>query len=103
ASAPSPTTATGTTSPVAMAVALAVLGAGMLAFVVWRVPETARTRNPKAMHARALFAQIGRTLAHPGSNSLVYVAGTFVCRRLLARYGLVGTVQRGRRSAPWLA
>ncbi|HEX6016530.1 MAG TPA: MFS transporter, partial [Burkholderiaceae bacterium] len=116
---------------------LAVLGAGMLVFVVWCVPETARTRNPKVTHARALFAQIGRTLAHPafrawtalvcasygglmvflagssfllierlrlsvwecglamGSNSLVYVVGTFVCRRLLARCGLVGTVQRG--------
>ena len=30
-----------------------------------------------------------------GSNSLAYVLGTFICRRLLARHGLVGTVQRG--------
>lgn len=116
---------------------LAGLGAGLLAFVVWVVPETARTRNPQATQLRALLGQLRRTMAHPafrawtalvcasygglmvfltgssfllieqlglsmwecglavGSNSLVYVAGTFACRRLLARYGLVGTVQRG--------
>ncbi|MCG3189791.1 MAG: Inner membrane transport protein YdhC [Burkholderiaceae bacterium] len=116
---------------------LAAVGAGLFAFVVWRIPETVRSRNPQATHARALLQQLGRTLAHPtfrawtalvcgsygglmvflagssfvliehlglsvwecglamGSNSLVYVIGTFVCRRLLARHGLVGTVQRG--------
>jgi MFS transporter, DHA1 family, multidrug resistance protein len=30
-----------------------------------------------------------------GSNSIGYVIGTFLCRRLLARHGLVGAVQRG--------
>jgi len=116
---------------------LAAFGAGLLAFIVWRVPETVRTRNPQATHARALVAQLGRALAHPafrawtllvcgtygglmvflagasfvlidhlglsawqcglamGSNSVAYVAGTFICRRLLARHGLVGAVQRG--------
>ncbi|HET9208562.1 MAG TPA: Bcr/CflA family efflux MFS transporter [Burkholderiaceae bacterium] len=116
---------------------LAAFGAGLLAFVVWRVPETVRTRNPRATHARALLAQLGRALAHPafrawtllvcgtygglmvflagagfvlidhlgfsawqcglamGSNSVAYVLGTFICRRLLARHGLVGAVQRG--------
>jgi DHA1 family bicyclomycin/chloramphenicol resistance-like MFS transporter len=116
---------------------LAAFGAGLLAFVVWRVPETARTRNPHATHAGALLRQLGRTLAHPafrawtllvcgtygglmvflagasfvliehlglsvwqcglamGSNSIAYVIGTFLCRRLLVRHGLVGAVQRG--------
>jgi DHA1 family bicyclomycin/chloramphenicol resistance-like MFS transporter len=30
-----------------------------------------------------------------GSNSIAYVCGTFICRRLLPRHGLVGAVQRG--------
>ena len=118
-------------------VLLAAFGAGLLAFVVWRVPETVRMRNPRATQARALLQQLGRTLAHPafrawtllvcgtygglvvflaggsfvlidhlglsvwqcglamGSNSVAYVIGTFLCRRLLARHGLVGAVQRG--------
>ncbi len=118
-------------------VLLAVFGAGLLVFVIWRVPETVRTRNPHATDAGALLRQLGRTLAHPafrawtllvcgtygglivflagasfvliehvglsvwqcglamGSNSVGYVAGTFLCRRLLARHGLVGAVQRG--------
>ena len=116
---------------------LAAFGASLLAFVVWRVPETVRARNPQATHARALLAQLGRALAHPafrawtllvcgtygglmvflagasfvlidhlglsawqcglamGSNSVAYVVGTFICRRLLPRHGLVGAVQRG--------
>lgn len=37
-------------------------------------------------------AQYGIALA---SNSSVYIAGTFVCRRWLGRYGLVGAAQRG--------
>ena len=116
---------------------LAAFGAGLLAFVVWRVPETVRARNPQATHASALLVQLGRALAHPafrawtllvcgtygglmvflagasfvlidhlglsawqcglamGSNSVAYVVGTFICRRLLARHGLVGAVQRG--------
>ena len=116
---------------------LAAFGAALLAFVVWRVPETVRTRNPQAMRAAPLLAQMGRIAAHKGfrawcalvccsfgglmvflagasfvlidrlglsawlcglamgSNSLAYVAGTFICRRLLSRHGLVGAVQRG--------
>jgi DHA1 family bicyclomycin/chloramphenicol resistance-like MFS transporter len=116
---------------------LAAFGAGLLAFIVWRVPETVGARNPQATQARALLAQLGRALAHPafrawtllvcctygglmvflagasfvlidylglsawqcglamGSNSVAYVVGTFICRRLLARHGLVGAVQRG--------
>jgi MFS transporter, DHA1 family, multidrug resistance protein len=116
---------------------LAAIGAAVLAFVVWRVPETVRTRNTQATQWRPLLAQLGRTLAHPafrawtllvcstyggllvflaggsfvliehlglsalecgiamGSNSMAYVCGTFICRRLLARHGLVGAVQRG--------
>jgi len=115
---------------------LAAFGAALLAFVVWRVPETVRARNPQATHWRALLAQLGRTLAHPvfrawsllvcctfggmmvflagssfvlidhlglsawhcglaiGSNSVAYVLGTFMCRRLLPHHGLVGAVQR---------
>jgi DHA1 family bicyclomycin/chloramphenicol resistance-like MFS transporter len=115
---------------------LAAFGAALLAFVVWRVPETVRTRNPRATQGRALLAQLGRTIAHPvfrawtllvcatyggvmvflagasfvlidhlglsawqcglalGSNSIAYVFGTFICRRLLARHGLAGAVQR---------
>lgn len=117
-------------------VLLAAVGAALLAFVVWRVPETVRARNPRATQGRALLAQLGRTLAHPvfrawtllvcatyggvmvflagasfvlidhlglsawqcglalGSNSIAYVFGTFICRRLLARHGLAGAVQR---------
>jgi DHA1 family bicyclomycin/chloramphenicol resistance-like MFS transporter len=117
-------------------VLLAAFGAALLAFVVWRVPETVRARNPRATQGRALLAQLGRTLAHPvfrawtllvcatyggvmvflagasfvlidhlglsawqcglalGSNSIAYVFGTFICRRLLARHGLAGAVQR---------
>jgi DHA1 family bicyclomycin/chloramphenicol resistance-like MFS transporter len=116
---------------------LAAFGAALMAYVVWRVPETVRARNPQATQRRALLAQLGRTLAHPafrawtllvcgtyggllvflagasfvlierfgfsalqcglalGSNSIAYVCGTFICRRLLARHGLVGAVQRG--------
>lgn len=44
---------------------LALLGAAMLAFVLWRVPETNRRRNPEATRLRPLVRQIGRTLAHP--------------------------------------
>jgi DHA1 family bicyclomycin/chloramphenicol resistance-like MFS transporter len=36
--------------------------------------------------------QFGLALA---SNSAVYIVGTFVCRRWLARHGLAGAVQRG--------
>jgi DHA1 family bicyclomycin/chloramphenicol resistance-like MFS transporter len=116
---------------------LAAYGAALLAFVVWRVPETVRARNAQATQWRPLMAQLGRTLAHPafrawtllvcgtygglmvflagasfvlmehlglsalqcgvamGSNSIAYVCGTFICRRLLSRHGLVGAVQRG--------
>ena len=116
---------------------LAAYGAALLAFAVWRVPETIRVRNPQATEARALLDQFGRTLAHPvfrawtllvctsygglmvflaggsfvlidhlgltalqcglalSSNSLAYVSGTVICRRLLPRRGLIGTVQRG--------
>ncbi|MBE7416380.1 MAG: Bcr/CflA family efflux MFS transporter [Ideonella sp.] len=116
---------------------LAAIGATLLAFVLWRVPETLHTRNPLATHAPTLLLQTRRTLAHPGfrawtllvcstygglmvflagasfvliefvglsvwqcgiaigSNSLAYVVGTFICRRLLAHHGLVGAVQRG--------
>jgi DHA1 family bicyclomycin/chloramphenicol resistance-like MFS transporter len=116
---------------------LAAYGAALLAFTLWRVPETLRVRNPQATQARALLGQFGRTLAHPvfrawtllvcasygglmvflaggsfvlidhlglsalqcglalSSNSLAYVCGTVVCRRLLPRHGLIGTVQRG--------
>jgi len=115
---------------------LAAFGAALLAFVVWRVPETVRARNPQATQGRPLLAQLGRTLAHPvfrawtllvcstfggmmvflagasfvliehlglsawqcglaiSSNSIAYVLGTFICRRLLPRHGLVGSVQR---------
>jgi DHA1 family bicyclomycin/chloramphenicol resistance-like MFS transporter len=115
---------------------LAAFGAALLAFVVWCVPETVRTRNAQATQWRPLLAQLGRTLAHPafrawtllvcgtyggllvflagasfvliehlglsalecgvamGSNSIAYVCGTFICRRLLVRHGLVGAVQR---------
>jgi DHA1 family bicyclomycin/chloramphenicol resistance-like MFS transporter len=116
---------------------LGAFGAALLAYVVWRVPETVRARNVQATQWRPLAAQLGRTLAHPafrawtllvcstygglmvflagssfvliehlglsalqcglalGSNSIAYVCGTFICRRLLARHGLVGAVQRG--------
>ena len=116
--------------------ALALAGAGLLAFVIWRLPETIRTKNPAATQIAPFAAQIGRTLAHRGfrawaalvcctygglmvflagssfvlidglgldawqcglamgSNSLAYVAGTVICRRLLPRYGLAGAVVR---------
>lgn len=116
--------------------ALVLLGTGLLAFVIWRVPETIRVRNPGATQLAPLLAQLGRTLAHRGfqawaalvcctygglmvflagssfvlidglgfsawqcglamgSNSLAYVAGTVICRRLLPRFGLAGAVVR---------
>ena len=116
--------------------ALAGAGAGLLAFVIWRLPETLRVRNATATRIAPLAAQIGRTLAHRGfrawaalvcctygglmvflagssfvlidglgldawqcglamgSNSLAYVGGTMICRRLLPRYGLAGAVVR---------
>jgi MFS transporter, DHA1 family, multidrug resistance protein len=47
----------------------------------------------------ALIAVLGFTPLQFGlalaSNSLVYIGGTFVCRRWLARYGLAGAVKRG--------
>jgi DHA1 family bicyclomycin/chloramphenicol resistance-like MFS transporter len=116
---------------------LAAFGAALLAFVVWRVPETLRARNPQATQWAPLFAQLRRIVSHRafrawsalvcctygglmvflagasfvlidrlglsawqcglamGSNSVAYVLGTFICRRLLPRHGLVGAVQRG--------
>jgi DHA1 family bicyclomycin/chloramphenicol resistance-like MFS transporter len=47
----------------------------------------------------ALIAVLGLTPLQFGlalaSNSVVYIAGTFVCRRWLARHGLAGAVRRG--------
>lgn len=116
--------------------ALTLFGAGLLAFIVLRVPETIRVRNPTATRIAPFAAQLGRTLSHRsfqawaalvccsygglivflagapfvlmdglglnawqcglamGTNSLAYVAGTFICRRLLPRFGLAGAVQR---------
>lgn len=117
-------------------VALTLFGAGLLAFIVLRVPETIRARNPAATRIAPFLAQLGRTLAHRGfqawaalvccsygglivflagapfvlmdglglnpwqcglamaTNSIAYVAGTFICRRLLPRFGLPGAVLR---------
>jgi MFS transporter, DHA1 family, multidrug resistance protein len=117
-------------------VALTVFGAGLLVFVMLRVPETIRERNPAATRIAPFAAQLGRTLAHRGfqawaalvccsygglivflagapfvlmdglglnawqcglamgTNSIAYVAGTFICRRLLPRFGLSGAVLR---------
>lgn len=116
--------------------ALALFGTGLLAFIVLRVPETIRARNPAATRIAPFVAQLGRTLAHRGfrawaalvccsygglivflagapfvlmdglglnawqcglamgTNSVAYVAGTFICRRLLSRFGLRGAVLR---------
>jgi len=117
-------------------VALTVFGAGLLVFVMLRVPETIRARNRAATRIAPFVAQLGRTLAHRsfqawatmvccsygglivflagapfvlmdglglnawqcglamGTNSIAYVAGTFICRRLLPRFGLSGAVLR---------
>jgi MFS transporter, DHA1 family, multidrug resistance protein len=117
-------------------VALTVFGAGLLVFVMLRVPETIRVRNRAATRIAPFVAQLGRTLAHRGfqawaalvccsygglivflagapfvlmdglglnawqcglamgTNSVAYVAGTFICRRLLPRFGLSGAVLR---------
>jgi MFS transporter, DHA1 family, multidrug resistance protein len=116
--------------------ALALFGTGLLAFIVLRVPETIRARNPAATRVAPFVAQLGRTLSHRGfqawaalvccsygglivflagapfvlmdglglnawqcglamgTNSVAYIAGTFICRRLLPRFGLPGAVLR---------
>jgi DHA1 family bicyclomycin/chloramphenicol resistance-like MFS transporter len=117
--------------------ALGVFGAGTLAFVGWRYPETVPARDPTATRPSQLAANWGAVLSHPtfrawaalsactygglffllagssfvfidvlgtsrvmfgallSSISCVYVLGTMLCRRLLARHGLRGAVKRG--------
>jgi len=116
--------------------ALGVFGAGTLAFVGWRYPETVPSRDPSATRLGRLAANWRAVLSHrtfrawaalsacsygglffllAGSSfvfievlgtsrvtfgallssvSCVYVLGTMLCRRLLARHGLRGAVKR---------
>jgi DHA1 family bicyclomycin/chloramphenicol resistance-like MFS transporter len=117
--------------------ALALFGAGALAFIAWRYDETVPARNPDATRLAPLLANWRSVARHPGfrawvallmltygglflflaassfvfidvlglsrvaygaamaSNSLAYIAGTFVCRRLLVAHGLRRTVAVG--------
>lgn len=69
------TTAAGWRATMAL---LAAFGAALLAFVLWRVPETLRAHNPLATHAPALLRQMGRTLAHPAFRAwTLLVCGTY--------------------------
>ena len=121
----------------AVLLALGVFGAGALAFVALRYPETVPMRDPTATRPARLAANWREVLGHPtfrawaalsacsfgglffllagssfvfidvlgtsrvlfgallASVSAVYVVGTMVCRRLLVRHGLRGTVRRG--------
>jgi DHA1 family bicyclomycin/chloramphenicol resistance-like MFS transporter len=117
--------------------ALALFGAGTLAFVAWRFEETIPRRDPGATRPRRLLHNWSHVVANPtfrawallsfcaygglffllagssfvfinvlgtsramygailGSVSVAYIAGTVLCRRLLARHGLRGAVRRG--------
>jgi DHA1 family bicyclomycin/chloramphenicol resistance-like MFS transporter len=117
--------------------AVALFGAGTLAFIAWRYEETVPSRNPQATRIAPLLRNWGAVLRNPtfrawtllsgfaygglffllaGSsfvfidvlgtsrvgyglimmtNSAAYLAGTFWCRRLLARHGLRGAVRIG--------
>jgi DHA1 family bicyclomycin/chloramphenicol resistance-like MFS transporter len=117
--------------------AVALFGAGTLAFIAWRYEETVPARNPQATRIGPMLHNWATVLANPtfrawtllsgfaygglffllaGSsfvfidvlgtsrvgygfimmtNSAAYVAGTFLCRRLLARHGLRGAVRIG--------
>ena len=117
--------------------AVALFGAGTLAFVTWRFEETLVQRNPQATRLGHLLRNWGSVASHPTfrawvlllsctygglfmllaassfvyidvlgvsrlgyglilcSNSLAYVAGTWLCRRLLLSHGLRGAVKIG--------
>jgi DHA1 family bicyclomycin/chloramphenicol resistance-like MFS transporter len=116
---------------------VAVAGALTLAWVAWRLPETAPRLNPRATAPGPLLRQWAAIARHRvfvawtllisatygglfvilagssfmfiehlglsplaygaamASGSLAYMAGTFVCRRWVARHGVVGAVGRG--------
>ncbi|ODU10208.1 MAG: Bcr/CflA family drug resistance efflux transporter [Rubrivivax sp. SCN 71-131] len=120
---------------VALAV-VALVGAAVLAFIFWRMPETAPLLRPDATRPGVLLANLRRIAGHRvfiawalltsssyaglftmlasssfvfidvlgvsptayglllGSYSIAYIAGTFVCRRWVLRFGPIGAVQR---------
>ena len=116
---------------------VALAGAATLAWIAWRLPETAPQLNPRATAPGPLLRQWVAIARHPvfvawtllisstygglfvilagspfvfidrlglsplaygaamASGSVSYLAGTFVCRRWVARHGVVRTVGRG--------
>jgi DHA1 family bicyclomycin/chloramphenicol resistance-like MFS transporter len=114
----------------------AVAGAALLAWLLWRLPETATQRQQAVLRPAALARQAWAVLRHRGfqawallvgctygtlfvflssvglslvqvlglppglaglamaTNSLVYIAGTVLCRHWLPRYGMAGSVVR---------
>ncbi|MFN9280356.1 MAG: multidrug effflux MFS transporter [Rubrivivax sp.] len=115
--------------------ATGVAAALTLALVVWRLPETLRSANPRALEPARMVHTWARMLRHPtflawsllltftyaglytflasssfvyievlgtsrpvyglflASASVAYLAGTFACRRWIARHGITRTVQ----------
>ena len=116
--------------------ATGIVAALALALVAWRLPETLRVRNPRALEPGRMAATWVQMLRHPtflawslllmftygglytflasssfvyievlgtsrpvyglflASASIAYLAGTFVCRRWIARHGIARTVRR---------
>ena len=114
---------------------VALIGTAVLAFIFWRLPETAPRRRRDATRPGVLVGNLRRIAGNRvflawalltscsyaglftmlasssfvyidvlgvdpsayglllGSNSLAYIAGTFVCRRWVQRHGPVGAVQ----------